>query len=374
MGVQMTDEEKKQRIAQLRAELKELQATPRSDWHKAFEAILRITTDRYKDVTIRTEVELGVDPPRTDYVILTGSETQEFEESIFKIFRKINILEYKNPNDALNMRTIYKICGYAYLMIGLAEHEGDVPPEDVTLSIFRSTKNKELFKALEENGQLQKTQWHGIYNLTGITPLPFQIVITSELEGLEYVAFRALTDKASKDDVEDLMDVAKMSMEERLRMYYRVVLDLVSEKNKDITDEIMRSNIMEYQGMLRYFEDEIDRRSKDDIAKARQETDEANARANKAIKEANNAKDMADKAKKDADNAKDMADKAKKDADNAKDMADKAKKEVENKDNCIARAISSVMSHNNYSLEKAMDFLSIPLDEKPLYESMIKQL
>ena len=33
----MTEQEKKQRIAALRAELKELQATPRSDWHTAFE-------------------------------------------------------------------------------------------------------------------------------------------------------------------------------------------------------------------------------------------------------------------------------------------------------------------------------------------------
>ena len=43
----MTEQEKKQRIAALRAELKELQATPRSDWHTAFEAFLRFKTYRY---------------------------------------------------------------------------------------------------------------------------------------------------------------------------------------------------------------------------------------------------------------------------------------------------------------------------------------
>jgi hypothetical protein len=316
-------------------------------------------------------------------VILTGSETEEFEESIFKIFRGINILEYKNPKDSLNMRTIHKICGYAHFMIGVAEREGDVPPDEVTLSIFRSAKNKELFKTLEEKGQLQKTKWPGIYYLTGITSLPFQIVITSELTGPEYVAFRALTDKANKEDVKDLMDAAKMSMEERLRVYYRVVLNLVSEKNKNITDEIMRSNRMEYQGMLAYFKDEIDAA----IAKAKKEMDDANARADSANRRADDANTRADNANRRADaanaradkatieanNAKKEADDAKKEANDAKDMADKAKKEVENKDNYIARAISSVMSHNNYSLEKAMDFLSIPLDEKPLYESMIKQ-
>ena len=33
----MTEPEKKRRIEELRRELKELEAVPRSDWHKAFE-------------------------------------------------------------------------------------------------------------------------------------------------------------------------------------------------------------------------------------------------------------------------------------------------------------------------------------------------
>ena len=57
----MTEQEKKQRIAALRAELKELQATPRSDWHTAFEAFLRFKTYRYKGISIRIEVEIGED-------------------------------------------------------------------------------------------------------------------------------------------------------------------------------------------------------------------------------------------------------------------------------------------------------------------------
>ena len=40
----MTDAERKNRIAELLAELKGLQATPRSDWHAGFEALLRIET------------------------------------------------------------------------------------------------------------------------------------------------------------------------------------------------------------------------------------------------------------------------------------------------------------------------------------------
>ena len=183
-------------------ELKELRAAlPRSDWHKAFEALLRFTTYKYKGITITPELEIGIEPPRADYVVLTEEEEQEFEESIFKIFRRINIIEYKNPHDDLNLRVLHKIIAYARFLIGTAAHEGDVPPEQVTISIFRAVKNADLFQDLEQNGKLTPTDVKGIYRVIGITELPFQIVITSELEGSEYAAYRALTDEAKEDDV-----------------------------------------------------------------------------------------------------------------------------------------------------------------------------
>ena len=125
---QMTEQERLARIKEIYEELKQLRAAvPRSDWHKAFEALLRFTTYKYKGVRILPELEIGIDPPRADYVILIQDDELEFEESIFMIFRKIDVLEYKNPHDDLNWRTLYKIISYAYMLIGTAEHEGDVP-------------------------------------------------------------------------------------------------------------------------------------------------------------------------------------------------------------------------------------------------------
>ena len=239
----MTEQERKEQIAFHRAELKKLMAVPKSDWHTAFEAFLRFETYKYKGIEIRPEVEIGLDPPRTDYVILTGEETQEFEESIFQICRRINILEYKNPHDALNDRVIHKIIGYANLMIGTAEHEGDVPKDQVTLSIFRSVKNPELFKEMEANGTLEKTAEPGIYRVIGLTELPFQIVITSELEGEKYAACRALTDKANEADVERVISEGSKARD-AIRNYYRIFVDLIAQKNLDVFEEIGRDRKM----------------------------------------------------------------------------------------------------------------------------------
>lgn len=256
----MTEKEKKRRIAQLRAELRELQATPRSDWHTAFEAFLRFKTHKYKGVTINVEVEIGADAPRTDYVILTDDETQEFEESIFRIFRKINILEYKNPKESINERVLYKIAGYACFLIGTAQHARDVPADQVTISIFRAEKNPVFFKKMEKAGKIVSTRTPGIYYVTGITELPFQIVITEELEGKEYAACRALTDKADEKDVRDVIEELNAEPNDRIREYYAMLLSLIVEKNPKIFEEIRRNKEMKskYPGLRKVFKEEID--------------------------------------------------------------------------------------------------------------------
>ena len=148
---ELTEQERKEQIEYHLAELKKLRATPRSDWHAGFEALLRIETHKYADlVHISTEEEIGEVPPRTDFVILVEDEQVEWEKAIFRIFRKINILDYKNPYDALNRRVIRKVCGYVNLYIDVAEHEGDRPEDQVTIYIFRAVKNPQLFEEIEK--------------------------------------------------------------------------------------------------------------------------------------------------------------------------------------------------------------------------------
>ena len=54
----------------------------------------------------------------------------------------------------LSKRVLHKAIGYEHFYAGLAEHEDDRPVNQITISIFRALKNPELFKQLEEAGQL----------------------------------------------------------------------------------------------------------------------------------------------------------------------------------------------------------------------------
>ena len=255
----MTEREKKQRIAELRAELRELEAVPQSDWHAGFEALLRIETHKYGDkVHISTEGNIGEAPPRTDFVILVEDEKVAFDKAIFQIFRKINILEYKNPHDSLNERVLRKVCGYANLYIGVAEHEGDRPADEVTLSIFRAVKNPKLFAELKRNGNLEKTA-PGIYHVKGLVDLPFQIIITSELEGEEYAAYRALTDKAERADVEYIVRDAEAQSDDVIMDHYGVLLDLVVKKNPQFFN-MVKGEIAMKDVLMEMVKDRVDER------------------------------------------------------------------------------------------------------------------
>ena len=242
----LTEQEREEQIAFHLAELKKLRAVPRSDWHAGFEALLRIEAHKYADlVHIHTDEEIGEDPPRTDFVILVEDEKIEWEKAIFRIFRKINILEYKNPHDSLNERVLRKVCGYANLYIGVAEHEGERPADQVTISIFRAVKNPELFKGMEKDGTLVRDDTPGIYHVKGYTNLPFQIIITGELKGEEYSAYRALTDKADEADVERIIEGVGQEKDDAVREHYRVLLRLVIEKNPQFIEAIRRDSSME---------------------------------------------------------------------------------------------------------------------------------
>jgi len=108
----------------------------------------------------------------------------------------------------------------------------------VTISIFRAVKNPELFKEMEKKGTLIRDKVAGIYHVKGYTDLPFQIIITGELKGGEYAAYRALTDKANEADVKRIIvEGAEQEKDDVIREHYRVLLRLVMTKNPQFLEE-----------------------------------------------------------------------------------------------------------------------------------------
>ena len=107
-------------------------------------------------------------------------------------------------------------------LIGTAEHEGDVPPEQVTLSIFRAKPNKTLFA--DRNFKAPGTQRSGLWRIMRMKPM------------LEHT-------------LHELGDIA----DETLREYGAIVLDLIAKKNPALFAEVIRSDDMKYAGLMEAF-------------------------------------------------------------------------------------------------------------------------
>ena len=152
----------------------------RSDWHAALEAALHCTIIGYEEAyKLLVEEELGIEPPRADFIVVVDENGEKkLDEPIFSHFRGHNIIEYKNPNDDLSEKVLWKTIGYAGLYIA----ERNVDEADVTLTIIRSSKNKDFFERLEAQGKLKKSDTPGVYNITD-TLLPTRIILTDELKG-----------------------------------------------------------------------------------------------------------------------------------------------------------------------------------------------
>lgn len=261
----LTEKERQAELEKAKAQLKilidriaELEGRTHNDWHSWFHALLNMKLYRFFDrISIKPEFVLGVEPPRADFLILTEDEVLDLGLDVFKIFRKHNIIEFKNPTDTLDRRVLCKVVGYGNIYISQAKHKDDIPVDQVTLSIFRESHPSELFKELGDKVKPDKTK--GIYHVTELTELPLQIVVTKELIGEEYAEFRGISEKPDKADIIKIIEDAKDQKEYFMQQQYRAYLDMAAKIDRNLIDEIRRDKDMT-NAWMDIFKSEIDQR------------------------------------------------------------------------------------------------------------------
>lgn len=73
-------------------------------WHPAFGAALRITLrDEMDHLEMREEYLLGRKPLQMDILLIKNPKNIPVRKSIGQIFREHNIIEYKSPDDYVNI-------------------------------------------------------------------------------------------------------------------------------------------------------------------------------------------------------------------------------------------------------------------------------
>ena len=239
----MSNSQKEKERKILSARLKDLNSVPRSDWHESFEYIMQLEIESWNNGSrVDREVSIGESAPRADFIIITGKKLPEFVKTVFRIFLKKNALEYKRPDDVLTEQMVWKTAGYGNLLIGT---DRDFDKNDMTLTLFAYRKNKKQFSSMLGQGVLSETAVRGIYAVNGLTRLPYQVVLIDELEGIEYAAFRALSDHAATEDVSLVMTAMKKSAAADRDRYHNILQTIEAHNPGAVKQMIVEDRNME---------------------------------------------------------------------------------------------------------------------------------
>ena len=88
-------------------------------WHPGFYGAAEIEFLSNKgDLEFWREFNLSKEPVRMDLLIIKKLTDVKIKNEIGHIFKKLNVAEYKSPDDALTIDDYYKTIGYACLYKG----------------------------------------------------------------------------------------------------------------------------------------------------------------------------------------------------------------------------------------------------------------
>ena len=93
-----------------------IEKTQKTQWHPAFVGGIKISLLEYSDeLEYDPEYQLTKGPLYTDLLVIRKNSAGVLNNDIARIFRGHNVIEYKSPDDALNIDDFYKVLSYVGL-------------------------------------------------------------------------------------------------------------------------------------------------------------------------------------------------------------------------------------------------------------------
>ena len=243
-------------------ELQELEQE-RKYWHSGYIGGFELAFRKYKwQLSYEEEHTLSKQPLKIDFLVIKKENNLVINNAIGAQFRKYNIIEIKNPDDDLNEDVVWKTIGYAGIYKSLVERVGEIPANELTITISRTRKPVKLIGKLLAEGKEIDNPFPGIYYLKGIIEIPIQIVVIKELQGKEFNALKILTENAANDDVLGFIDDVKTYVEQGDIENANAVFNLFKQVNSKMFYEMRGENDMKFDSLADLFEDDLIAREK----------------------------------------------------------------------------------------------------------------
>lgn len=229
-------------------------------WHPGFVAAMNLefAEDR-AGLIFEKEYNLNTKPLEIDLLVIKKEADVKIANEIGSLFRGHNIMEYKSPEDSLDIDAFYKAGAYASLYKSYGETTDAVKADDVTVSLVREVRPAGLFLYFREHGYMVSNPYHGIYYVEGAVLFPTQIVVTGELDGVSHIWLSALSRRMEKQSMVRLLERVGRLSGKADQEFADSVLEVSIGANKQVVKELMGDDnmcqalmeIMEPQLLLR---------------------------------------------------------------------------------------------------------------------------
>ena len=223
--------------------------SPDIAWHPAFIEAIQLELENYRDVLeFHPEYQLSSEPLRIDCVVIKKTQDVVIEKKIAAIFREVNLLEYKNPDDYVSVVDFYKVYAYACLYASIEK----VPITSLTITFVESHYPRLLLAHLmKDRGYMIEKKYPGIYIVSGDI-LPIQIIDSRKLPTEENLWLKGLSGRFdSLDFIEMKREVTRLGKDANIQAYLYVITrtnvkaiqEAIEMKKSDLTIEQVFENV-----------------------------------------------------------------------------------------------------------------------------------
>ncbi|WP_285824246.1 hypothetical protein [Schaedlerella arabinosiphila] len=232
-------------------------------WHPAFFAVIQIELEEDADnLVFENEHQLGTKPMEIDVLIIKKETDRPVKKNIGRIFKKHNIIEYKSPDDSLNVDDFYKVYGYTCFYKADARYVNSIPADELTITFVAEKYPRKLIEHLKSVKKYRvEEKEKGIYYVYGDL-IPIQILITKKLSAEENLWLKSLTNKlnetaAAEKLIENYMDHKESSL-------HRSMIETIMRANQKLFQEVNGMSDI----FMEIVQEKFDRKLKEEVDKA----------------------------------------------------------------------------------------------------------
>lgn len=229
-------------------------------WHPAFVAAMNLELAGNKaDLIYEKEYNLNTRPLEIDLLVIKKDARIQIENEVGRLFRGHNIMEYKSPQDHLDIDVFYKSGAYASLYKAYGEKVNERTADDITVSIVRERQPVGLFSYFEKHGIRVTNPYDGIYYILDNVLFPTQIIVTNELDKKNHIWLKALSDKMEKQDMKELLEQVNALSQKQEREFADSVLEVSVRANRQVANELRVGGDSVCNALLELMEPEINK-------------------------------------------------------------------------------------------------------------------